>query len=632
MISSRFLFLLAPAALCVASAAAQVQFPGVPTSSWAGLPPLQNAVAMPAPDVAQYMAEDEANGHFPFRFGAVIGTHLDARQEGQWDVASDGTKVWRLEIHSPGAKSLGIEFSKFDLPAGGTLFLYDQQQREVLGAYTELNENPDGQFVIQPFAGDVAVLEYNEPQDVTRSAEIVVGAVIHDYRGVLGVLKGVPDSALAGGADGACLVDINCPQGASWQNHKRASMKTVSGGGLCSAALINNTANDGTRYVITANHCGQSSNTVFYFNYETSGCGTGSAPQNQTVSGATVLATNGTYDGRFMRINNAIPNAYVPYFCGWSRSTSGFTQGTSIGHPSGGPKKISIDNNGCTLSSTVWNATWNTGLLEGGSSGGPIYDQNGRFRGQAWFVNSFTCGVQTAGYGRFDQFWNAVNLAQWLAPGGGTAPTTLDAYDPFGTPPAPPSVTTVSPSTVTAFEPGQVTLTGTNFNSATSLTVGSTMLAPPLGFTIVSNTQITFFAPQPSALGTVNVTVTNSIGTSPAKTLTYTETVPPKLAVSPFGLTGTPLAYSYGGGSGDIAVLVFSGSSTTFPFQGFNVLTGAFVLKVQFLSATGLGSFSSAPVPASAIGLTIHSQLIDVNELNGVLVGATNPATTSFLF
>lgn len=632
LIALRTTFLGALAsALVSGAAAAQVRSPGIPTSDWAGLPANQAALAVPTPDVDFYKAEDELNGPFPFRYGAVVQSTADAKQAGQWDRAADGTLVWRLEIQSPGAYSLGLEFTKFDLPAGASLFVYDPAKRNVFGAYTELNENPDGQFVIEPFPGDVAILEYNQPKDAVGQASIEVGAVIHDYRDVLSVLHGIPTGSSAGGGDGGCLVDINCPQGAAWQNHKRATMRTVSGGALCSAALINNTASNGTNYVITANHCGQTANTVFLFNYETAGCGTGTAPQNQSVSGCTVLATNGTYDGRFLRLNNAIPSAYKPYYCGWSRATNGFSQGTSIGHPSGGPKKISIDNNGCTLSSTVWNATWATGMLEGGSSGGPIYDQNGRFRGQAWFVNNFTCGAQSAGYGRFDQFWTNNNLAQWLAPGGGTPPTTLDAYDPFGTPPAPPSITTVSPSTTTAFAAPVITLTGTNFGTATTVTVGSTVLTAPLGFNVISGTELTFFAPPATSLGTVNVTVTNPVGTSPAKTLTYTETLPPALSVSPFGLTNTTLPYAYGGGASDIGVLVFAGANTTFPLFGVNVLSNAMTLKVQVLDSLGLGNHAPF-VPPSAVGLTIYSQFIDVNELDGSLVGASTTAGTTFLF
>jgi hypothetical protein len=611
--------------------AAQVRSPGIPTSDWAQLPGNQAAVALPTPDVAFYLAEDEVNGPFPFRYGAVTPTELDAAKTGQWDQAADGTLVWRLEIHSATAYSLGLEFSKFDLPAGATLYVYDANKRNVYGAYTELNENPDHQFVIEPFPGDVAILEYNQPRDAAGSPEIVVSGVIHDYRNVFTALHGIPTGTSVGGADGGpCLFDINCPEGANWQANKRGVVKTVSGGGLCSASLINNTNSDGQGYVLTANHCGQSANTVFYFNYETSGCATGSAPQNQTVSGCTVLTTNGTYDGRFLKLNNAIPNNYKPFYAGWSRATNGFTQATSIGHPSGGPKKISIDNNGASLASTVWNVTWNVGTLEGGSSGGPVFDQNKRIRGQAWFVNGFVCTGQSAGYGRFDQFWTNNGLAQWLAPSG-TPPMTLDAYDPFGVPPAPPTVATVAPASVPAFESGQITLTGTNYGDATQVTVGGTVLTPPLGFTIVSGTQIQFFAPTPTTLGPVNVTVTNSVGTSTAKTLTYTQTLPPKLAVPPFGLTGATLGYAYGGGANDIAVLVYSGSSATIPLLGANVLSGAIVLKVQVLSNLGLGNHSPL-VPASAVGLTIYSQLIDVDELNSSIVGATTPTATTILF
>jgi hypothetical protein len=607
---------------------AQLRSPGTPTSEWAQLPALAASVSMPAPDLAFYLAEDAANGPFPFRYGAVIETSIDAARSGQWDSASDGTQVWRIEIHSPGAYSLGFEFSKFDLPAGASLYVYDANQQHVYGAYTELNENPDQRFVIEPFPGAHAILECNLPAGSLARPALLVGGVIHDYRDVLSVLHGVPLRASAGGADGSCLSDINCVTGADWQDAKRAVLRTVSSGALCSAALINNTNNDGTPYVLTANHCGQSSDTVFLFNYETQGCGSGSAPSNQSLSGCTVLTNNATYDGRLLRINAAVPSSYQPYYAGWSRSGHGFNKGVSIGHPSGGPKKISIDNNGCGAGVGVWTASWDVGMLEGGSSGGPLFDEEQHIRGQAWWVTSFNCLLQAAGFGRFDKFWDSNGIGQWLAPNT-TAPVALDAYDPFGVPSALPNITSIAPSAIATFAPGIVTLTGLQFGGASSVQVGGTVLTPPLGFTLVTPNQIQFQAPAAVALGTLDVAVTTPAGTSSPVQLLYKQTLPPVLSVPSTASIGTALPYTYGGGANDVAVLVYAGANVTFPLLGVDVLVGALSLKAQVLSPLGFGSHAPS-VPASALGLTIYSQLIDIDETNGAVRGATTPFASTF--
>ena len=45
---------------------------------------------VPAPDVAALLAEDEARGPFPFRYGAVLPLAFDLVGEGAWDELEDG--------------------------------------------------------------------------------------------------------------------------------------------------------------------------------------------------------------------------------------------------------------------------------------------------------------------------------------------------------------------------------------------------------------------------------------------------------------------------------------------------------------------------------------------------------------
>ena len=91
---------------------------------------------------------------------------------------------------------------------------------------------------------------------------------------------------------------------------------------------------------------------------------------------------------------SSIPTSYNAYYAGWNNGTSGSPSGVSIHHPSGSAKKISTYNSSLSsatynggANSAHWMVTWSAttnghGVTEGGSSGGPIFDQNGRIIGQ----------------------------------------------------------------------------------------------------------------------------------------------------------------------------------------------------------------------------------------------------------
>jgi lysyl endopeptidase len=420
-------------ALCLLapSAAAQVSQGGQPVGLLRPLADPAPVVAVPSVDIDAYLAEDEARAHRPLRYGATVEVGIDV-EDGIWTTLGDGSRVWRVQLVSPGAHSLAVEFADFDLPEGARMFVYDEGQETVLGAYTAENRHDDGGFVFEPFPGDQLTLEIDVPAGA-REPRLLTSSVIHDYRNVFGLMDG--SVTVSGGGSGggffvgACLTDVNCPEGANWNDQKRATMRTLSNGALCSGALINNTAFDATGYVLTANHCGQTSNTVFMFLYQRSGCGSGTAPTNMTVSGCTMLATNGTYDNRLLRINNAIPPSFQPYYAGWTRANVNASMAFAMGHPSGGPKMISVDANGTSAQSDMWRVTWSLGTLEGGSSGGPLFDQTGRVKGPACCVDAFSCTGQTAWFGRFDQFYSTNSLAQWLDPIGQN-PSTLTGLDP----------------------------------------------------------------------------------------------------------------------------------------------------------------------------------------------------------
>ncbi len=417
---------------------AQVAYDGSPLG--AQLPPLLDSLTIPAPDVAGLMAEDELRGHIPLRFGQGIAVQAGLRSAGQWDSAADGSSVWRLAFDSPGAKSLGVEFSSYDLPDGAKLFAYDPAFEVVRGAFTAQNENPDGVFSILPIPGEGLVLELQVPSGATDLPELEIEQVVHDYRDVFELMAlaeaGASTIGLGvGGPEGGCTVNANCSVGNPYGDLKRATVRTIWSGFLCSASLLNNTAQNGTRYLYTAHHCGTGSSVLVTFNYQTPGCANGGASTSQSISGATLLATHAPSDGRLLRINNAIPTSFAPYYKGWSRSTQNLSQGVSMHHPSGGPKSVSLDTNGGGQNSHLfqggqviqtWDMNFQTGGTLGGSSGGPLQDQNGRVRGT---LSGGPASCSISYYGRFHSFWNATNISQFLDPTG-SGVTNLDGFDP----------------------------------------------------------------------------------------------------------------------------------------------------------------------------------------------------------
>ena len=99
--------------------------------------------------------------------------------------------------------------------------------------------------------------------------------------------------------------------------------------------------------------------------------------------------------------------------------------------------------------------------------------------------------------------------------------TESSVPNPPPPPTAPPAVISISPTTGSTAGGTAVTITGTGFSTTTAVNFGITAA---VSYTVNSDTQITAYSPSHVA-GTVDVTVTNSYGTSPtssADLFTYT--------------------------------------------------------------------------------------------------------------
>lgn len=478
---------------------AQIPAAGTPRSFELTLTGSVPTVTMPPIDVAAYIAEDEQAGKDePFRFGAPLDVSYNLKEHGIWSSLKDGDRIWRLRIESKGAYSINLLYDQFYMPEGAEFYLYNDSRSSVIGAFTSYNNKEDGMFSTAPVAGDAVTLEYYEPASAAGQGIISVFRVVHAYRNLFGE-RSLDDY----GESGLCNINVNCPEGADWQDDKRGVVMLLTSGGyrFCSGSLINNVDNDGTPYVLTANHCEVASSDVFMFNYESSGCSNSPGPTYQTVSGCIVRADNSASDFALAELSVDVPLSYNPYFNGWDRGGSTPCNCVCIHHPKCDIKKITFDDD-CATSSSYGGPTgshwrigaWDDGTTEPGSSGSPLFDSNhhivGQLHGGTAACNGSVPNSLPDYFGKFSMSWDygsssSSRLRDWLDPGNTT--TVLDGYDPNT---AVPSITVTSPNGGETWYVGDpVTVTWTSENLSENVRIQLNRSYPTEAWeTVISST------------------------------------------------------------------------------------------------------------------------------------------------
>ncbi len=518
-----FNIVLAVLFICTADSIAQINVGGQPISSLTELSTNFDIVTMPEVDSRKLLEEDAAMINIPdipLRYGKVLDVNLNLNNSGTWETLQDGSRIWRLGIKSTDAKSINLTFTDFFMPKGATLFVYNLNKSMVLGAFTDLNNTNDGQFATAITTGFITVLEYYEPVYSSGQGRLTVSKVVHAYKDIMGFTSVL---------ELPCNININCPLGAPWVNQKRSVAKmTFQQGGsgfLCTGSLVNNTLGDRTPYFLTAEHCASDNwNTlVMDFNYEAATCNGLNSGVFQSVTGATLKASNFDTDFRLLQLNNPVPANTNSYFNGWDNSGTGPLTETAIHHPGGAIKKISVDMNpaqsvtgfGGRLVNGFWQVVWDMGMTEGGSSGCPLYDQNQRVIGQNLGGITAQCEnpqAVTKVFGKFSESWahggsSTNQLKNWLDPNN-SGVTTLDGID---------AVTGVAPvSNFTSdvqnlpLGGGSVTFYDLTTNSPTSWS-WSFPGGTPSTSTSQNPTGITYSA---TGAYTVSLTTTNAFGSN----------------------------------------------------------------------------------------------------------------------
>jgi lysyl endopeptidase len=389
------------------------------------------------PDVDVLRAEDlitDKQGNAPWRFGFNNETDLNMTNSGTWTVHPDGGLIWQLRLECQEALTVNLTLDNVTIPEGNELYVYNEDKSFILGNFTTTHLYK-GELGTELVPGDIAIIEYyvaGENTYLNRSLHI--NRVTHGYRTAGEFIE------KAFGSSGDCNMNANCPDGDPWEYQKRSAVMLVSGSsGFCSGSLINNTLNDGTPYVLTANHCySNPTSWIFRFNWESDGCSNpNNSPSFESLSGATLRAKRTPSDFCLVEITGGlvggtVPPSYNAFLSGWNNQDVAPSTTVCIHHPSGDIKKIAFDDQaavsvqamGSSENNSSWEVHWDRNTTtEGGSSGSPLFDQDKRIIGQLWGGGASCWNLDAPDYyGKLSSSWepsgstNDKQLKFWLDP------------------------------------------------------------------------------------------------------------------------------------------------------------------------------------------------------------------------
>ncbi len=420
---------------------------------------------------------DRQEQGLPYRFAFPEEVSLTPDDAGTWETLPSGRSLWRLRINSPGVLSLNLGFTRFWLPHGARMLVYPASGGGPVLAFDESDNADHGELWTSVLLAEEVVVELEVDPDLGWQVDLELTSIGQGYR-FFG--EDLSDKS------GSCNIDVICEEGDPWRD-EIATVGVFSRNGfiLCTGFMINNTAEDGTPYFLTAYHCNVRANVaptvVVYWNYESPTCGQqdgGSFDDSQ--SGSTLRAEYETSDVTLLELDNTPDPAFNVKYAGWNRSDSVPTSAVAIHHPSTDEKSISFEND--PLSITTYQGMtnpgdgthlrvldWDLGTTEGGSSGSPLFDQDHFVVGQL-HGGAAACGNDLPDwYARFFVSWTGggtseTRLSDWLDPPPGTGAMTLETIDPLG------SNFVVTPSTGFessgiqggAFDPEEMVYTLTN--------------------------------------------------------------------------------------------------------------------------------------------------------------------------
>lgn len=394
---------------------------------------------------ALYEAElEQRKPSRPDHFAVPMDTHITPEKHGTWEQLEGGKLLWRMRVYSKNAKSLNLGFTKYVMPASGSMILYSPDYDNVMGPFTPADNETHEQLWTPILDGEEIVIEIQINEAEKAQLQLELSKVNHDFVGINAMMSG------------SCNLDVACGEADGWgivdgyrDIIRSVAYTTLNGFANCTGFLVNNTRNDRTPYFMTAFHCGVNAGNaptlVTYWNFENSICRqpdsaasgqAGDGNYNTFNTGSTLRANWQPSDVTLVELDDPVVEEAVAYFSGWDATVNLPTNAIGIHHPNNDEKRISFEDDPLYIGDWASGGDpvpsgdhlivgdWDIGTTEGGSSGSPVFNQDKLVVGQL-HGGGAGCGNDLYdSYGWFHVSWE----------GGGTPSTRLkDWLDPDNT-------------------------------------------------------------------------------------------------------------------------------------------------------------------------------------------------------
>lgn len=400
---------------------------------------------------------EQTNLRNGFNFAYKFITDYTPDNSGVRFTTVEGTKVWRLGIHSPGALSLNVLFSEYELPEGAQLFLYNADQSKVLGAFNHLNNSELGLLPVAPIEGDSLIIEYQEPLAAAFPGKLCVGEVNHGYRSLRGL---EPSDNTSSNSASPALICYQDSDDQLEQLRRSVVLLIIDGTTGCTGVLLNNTAQDGRPYLLTASHClnklfqvknpdyeAVAGRIVCFYQFESPFCGMlMRGTEELSTASAHYCAVDEEGDMALLELLDTPPVYYQPYYAGWNINAQSTGMFTGLHHPNYTVKRFCLTDQVKPATFDIsemkfyeqahWLVSnWQIGYTNAGSSGSPLFNEQGEVVGALSGGNSTASNPMDDYYYRLSASWNMKEesnrqLRYWLNPqsDGQTECTGLDPY------------------------------------------------------------------------------------------------------------------------------------------------------------------------------------------------------------